>query len=198
MPLHTGADHSVTRLLEAWREGDLKARERLMVQVYDELRSVARRHLRGERAGHTLQPTSLVHEAYERLAGQETPFQNRAHFFAVAAQAMRRVLVDRARERLADKRGGTWVKVSLDHAEERVEGDLLADVLHIDRALGELKALDPRQEQILTLRCFAGLSVEETAAMLDVSPTTVKREWRLGRAWLTRYLKTAGARDPRQ
>jgi RNA polymerase sigma factor (TIGR02999 family) len=161
-----------------------------MLLVYRQLRRLAAGQLRRERPDHTLQPTALVHEMYERVVEQTSvDWQNRAQFFAVAAQAMRRILVDHARERRARKRGGTWVKVQLDDGGGSRAPDVDVDVLIVDEALEELKRLDPRQEQILSLRCFAGMSVDETARALEVSCTTVKREWRMGRAWLHRRLE---------
>ncbi len=160
-----------------------------MPLVYAELRSLARRYLRRERSDHTLQATALVHEAYLRLVDQRgVTWQNRAHFFGVAAQAMRRILVDHARRHHAAKRGGPAFKISLDDvvvaAQERSD-----DVLALDDALTRLTALDPRQGQIVELRVFSGLTVEETAEALGISPATVKREWMSAKAWLTREVR---------
>jgi RNA polymerase sigma factor (TIGR02999 family) len=157
-----------------------------MPLVYDELRHLARDYLRRERAGHTLQPTGLVHEAYLRLVDQTSAtWQNRAHFFSVAARVMRRVLVDYAREHRAQKRGGHLEKVEFDEA-LAPSIDKSLDLVALDEALQELTALDPRQSQIVELRFFGGMTVEEIAELLDVSPRTVKREWRLAKAWLRR------------
>lgn len=178
----------VTALLLAWSDGDEAARARLMDAVYDELRRVARRHLRRERADHSLAPTALVHEAYLKLVDQRrVRWQNRAHFFGIAAQVMRRILVDHARSRAAVKRGGD-AKVAFDDV---VVGTapLNVDVLALDAALEKLASLDARQSRLVELRFFAGLTVEETAAALDIAPITVKRDWALARAWLFRELR---------
>jgi RNA polymerase sigma factor (TIGR02999 family) len=162
--------------------------DRLMPEVYAELRRVAAVYLRRERPGQTLQPTALVNEAYVRLAGQHTRFQNRAHFCAIAANAMRQILVERARARNAQKRGGGAPRVTLD------EGVVAApippvDLPALDEALTRLAALDPQQARIVELRFFGGLSVEETAETIGVSPATVKRHWSVARAWLARELE---------
>jgi len=180
----------VTRILQAWGRGDQQAVDRLMPLVYGELRRLARHYLRRERPDHTLQPTALVHEAYLRLVDQRgVTWQNRAHFFGVAAQAMRRILVDHARRHHAAKRGGPAFKVWLDDvviaAKERSD-----DLLALDDALNRLAAMDPRQGQIVELRLFSGLTVEETAEALGISPATVKREWTSAKAWLTRELRS--------
>jgi RNA polymerase sigma factor (TIGR02999 family) len=182
------ADGNVTRLLEQMRHGDAAAQEQLLPLVYDELRKIAAGYMRREREGHTLQPTALVNEAYLRLVKQpDVDWQNRAHFFGVAAQFMRRILVDHARRKNAGKRGG--VKVTLDEAMASTEGrdDV---VLGVDRALEKLSRLDARQSRIVELRFFAGLSVEETALVLGVAPRTVNREWRMAQAWLRNELET--------
>lgn len=181
----------VTRLLQQWRTGDAAALEALTPLVYGELRRLAERQMRCERPDHTLQATALVHEAYLRLAGPASPdWQDRAHFFAVAARLMRRILVDHARARRFAKRGGGAVRVSLDEAaalwEERA-GDLVA----LDEALERLGALDPLGQRIVELRFFGGLSVEESAEALGVSPAAVKRGWRSARAWLHAELSAA-------
>jgi RNA polymerase sigma factor (TIGR02999 family) len=179
---------NVTRLLVDWSNGDVQARDKLMSAVYDELRRMARRYMSSENPGHTLQPTALVHDAYLRLVDQSlVKWQNRAHFFGVAAQIIRHILVDHARERHALKRGGASFKVTLTEdviAAEQVDLDLV----RLDEALGRLAALDSRQGRIVELRFFGGLSIEETAAVLNVSPATVKREWTTARAWLNREL----------
>jgi len=179
----------VTRLLLAWNQGDQSAIERLMPLVYDELRRLAERHFRRERVGHTLQPTAVVHEAYFRLVDQtRVTWKNRGHFFAVASQAMRRILVDYARARAADKRGGGEVRVTLASAEASPEPSGELDLLALDEALTRLKGLDGAQAQIVELRFFGGLSIEETAEALETSPSSVKREFRSAKAWLFREL----------
>lgn len=188
-------DPPVTELLEQVRAGDRSAFARLWPVVYEELRTLAARLLHAERPGHTLQPTALVHEAYLRLVDERAGWQDRAHFFAIAAQAMRRILVDYARGHLASKRGGALRRVSLDAASggpEAVEVGL-DDVIEVDAALGELSALDAFGAQVVELRYFGGLTIEETAAALDVSPATVKREWQLAKAWL--YRRLSGGHD---
>lgn len=181
----------VTRLLQGWRAGDREAAERLMERVYDELRRLARRRLSGERAGHTLQPTALVHEAYMKLAGQRVDWRSRAHFFALAATAMRRILVSHARKRRAAKRGGGALTLTLDEGLAG-GGERDLDLLALDRALAGLAALDPRQARIVELRYFAGLTIEETAEAVGVSPATVKLDWQMARAWLHRELGEGG------
>jgi RNA polymerase sigma factor (TIGR02999 family) len=179
----------VTRLLGELSAGDRDALSQLLPLVYDELRRLASRRLHRERPGHPLQPTALVHEAYIRLLEQrEVRWKNRGHFFAVAAQAMRRILIDQARAQLAEKRGGPQVAVSLDDAviaSEPKPEELIA----LDAAITQLSAVDPRQVQVVELRFFAGLTIEETAEALGISDTTVKREWRLARAWLHRAVE---------
>jgi RNA polymerase sigma factor (TIGR02999 family) len=188
-------DPPVTELLEQVRAGDRSAFARLWPVVYEELRRLASRLLRAERPEHTLQPTALVHEAYLRLVDERAGWQDRAHFFAIAAQAMRRILVDYARGHLASKRGGSLRRVSLDDplAASTPAGVGLDDVIEVDEALGELAALDAFEAQVVELRYFGGLTVEETAAALGVSPATVKREWQLARAWL--YRRLSGGHD---
>jgi RNA polymerase sigma factor (TIGR02999 family) len=184
------ANRDITQLLVQWGEGDAQALESLLPLVYAELRRIAARQLRGERREHTLAPTALVHELYLRLVGQrQASWQNRAQFFAVAARLMRRILVDHARSRLAGKRGGAGTFVPLDEAGARGAEQNVADVLAVDEALDRLARLDAVQARVLELRFFAGLTVEETAHVLSCSPRTVKREWRLARAWLYRELK---------
>jgi len=180
----------VTGLLIRWSQGDTQALERLMPVIYDECRLIAARQLRREHRDHTLDPTSLVHEMYLRLVDQHrATWANRAQFFGVAAQLMRRVLVDYARARHASKRGGSATRVSLGAAAESPSDSPVGDVLAIDEALGRLAALDPEQVRIIELRFFAGLTVEETAHVVGRSPRTVKREWRLAKAWLYRELR---------
>lgn len=178
----------VTALLLAWREGDTAARNRLFEAVYDELRRLARGRLRGERSDISLEPTALVHEAYLKLIDQRgAGWQNRAHFFSMAGHVMRRILVDHARARSAAKRGDA-VRVPLEGVDIATDS-LEVDVLALDAALDKLAAIDQRQSELVELRFFAGLTVDETAAALDVAPITVKRDWALARAWLFRELK---------
>jgi RNA polymerase sigma factor (TIGR02999 family) len=180
----------ITELLANWGQGNADTREALMPLVYDELRRIARRHLWRQRPNHTLQSAALVNEAYLRLVRQESPqWQNRAHFFGVAAQAMRQILVDYARSRLAAKRGAGAPRFTLDTKIalpelEKEEVDLVA----LDDALNTLTALDPRQSRIIELRFFGGLSIQDTAVVLGISPATVKREWTMARMWLHREL----------
>ena len=182
---------TVTDLLVAWGRGDEQALDRLTPFVYDELRRLARSYLRRERPDHTLQPTALVHEAYVRLMDLgKLDWQNRAHFLGVAARLMRQILVDHARSRRAAKRGSGGEKLSLDLAVAQPE-EREVDLLAVDEALSSLARLDPEQSRIVELRFFGGLTIEETAEVLGVSPSTAKREWRLARAWLYRRMKTA-------
>lgn len=175
----------ITHLLRGWQQGDSVAESDLVAVIYAELKQVAANRLRHERGDHTLQPTALVNEAWMRLAQVQSDWQNRAQFFAMAATAMRRILVEHARRRDAAKRGDGLHKVALDDALERVPGPMPDDrLLALDQALTRLEKLDPRQARVVELRFFSGLSVEETSALLDVSPGTVKREWAAARAWL--------------
>jgi len=179
----------VTELLVQWSNGDDAALVRLMPLVYEECRRIATRQMRGEREEHTLTPTALVNELYLRLVDQRrTTWSNRAQFFGIAAQLMRRVLVDHARARLAEKRDGRRIVVSLEAADDVTTSSPLADVLAIDDALIRLGRIDHDQQRIVELRFFAGLTVEETAHVLGRSPRTVKREWQLAKAWLFREL----------
>ncbi len=188
------ASNEVTGLLLRWSEGDPDALECLLPVVYDECRRIAARQLRGERREHTLSPTALVHEMYLRLVDQRrATWRNRAQFFGIAAQLMRRVLVDHARARLAKKRDGSRLLVSLDAAAETPDDSGITDLLAIDEALSRLAKLDPDQERIVELRFFAGLTVEETAHVLGRSPRTIKREWQLAKAWLFRELHPEGS-----
>lgn len=188
------AASDITELLLRWSAGDRRALGDLMPLIYEECRAIAARQLGSEAREHTLDPTALVHELYLRLVDQRRArWQNRAHFFAVAAQLMRRILVDHARARRADKRGGSAVFVSLDAAADSGDDARIADVLAIDDALGRLAEQDPDQVRVVELRFFAGLSVEDTALVLGRSPRTVKREWRLARAWLYRELREGNA-----
>ncbi len=182
------AAQEVSQLLRAWSSGDPSAFDQLMPLVYDELRQMAQRYMRRQQPGHTLQTTALIHEAYLKLVEQqETPWQNRAHFFGVAAKAMRHILVDYARTKHAAKRGGEMLLVSLDEA-ATVSDERAAEVVALDEALEALAALDRRKCQVVEMRYFGGLTVEETATVLQVSPETVARDWRLARAWLLHEL----------
>ena len=177
-------DEQVSQLLEAWAKQDRSARERLMPLVYDELRRLAHQYMRRERDNHTLQTTGLVNEVYLRLAGLDRlQWRDRSHFMAMAATFMRRILVDYARERGADKRGAGISITSIDdHDAPAPEREL--DLISLDEALTRLASFDARQSRIVEMRFFGGLTVEETAEALDLSPTTVKREWASARAWL--------------
>jgi RNA polymerase sigma factor (TIGR02999 family) len=178
----------VTTLIAHWREGDHSARDELFALVYKELRNMAQHYLRLERSGHTLQPTALVHELYLRLVASEpVMWQNRAHFFAVAAQTLRRILVDSARARSAEKRGANPVKVSLTSAEGWVKSRD-EDLLLLDAVLVRLAELEPRAARVVELRFFGGLSETEVAEVLDISAITVKRDWKVARAWLMTHL----------
>lgn len=180
--------HNATQILARAVGGDEAAAARLLPMVYEELRALAARALRRERADHTLQPTALVHEAFLRLIDQtQAEYNSRTHFFAVSAQVIRRILVDHARQHHALKRGGNWLKVTLDHA-NAASSDEALDLLGLDEALNKLCTLDERQSKVVELRFFGGLSVEETAATLGVSPRTVEEDWRMARAWLKREL----------
>ena len=192
----TPSSSDVTRLLLRWSEGDAGALDLLLPVIYTELRRIASSQLRRERADHTLAPTALVHELYMRLVDQRrATWQHRAQFFGVAAQLMRRILVDHARERHAGKRGGSATRVSLEAVLEEsdptagAQDQGVVDVLAVDEALERLTCLDAEQARIVELRFFAGLTVEETAHVLNRSPRTIKREWRLAKAWLHRELR---------
>ena len=188
------AGGEVTRLLGQLGAGSQDVAGQLVPLIYDELRRIAGAQMRRERADHTLQATAVVHEAYMRLVGdQEIDWQSRAHFFAIAARTMRRVLMDYARQRHAGRRGGEGArKVDID-AELLIADDRLEDVAALDELLGQLTEMDPEQGRIVELRFFAGLNVEETAEVMGISPRTVKREWRLAKAWLDS--KLAGAKS---
>jgi RNA polymerase sigma-70 factor (ECF subfamily) len=187
MPLRSTS--GVTQLLLAWGRGDESARDRLIPVVHAELRRIARRQMGNERVGHTLQPTALVNEAYLRLVDiRQVAWQNRAHFFAMSSRVMRRVLVDAARARGYQKRGAAARKVSFDEAligaQERG-----TDVIALDDALTALSAVDPRKAQVVEMRFFGGLSIEETAEALGVAERTVKRDWTMAKLWLLKELK---------
>jgi RNA polymerase sigma factor (TIGR02999 family) len=177
----------VTELLLAWGQGDPAALDQLIPSVYDELHRLAQHYMRREAPGHTLQTTALVNEAYLRLVDQNVSWRNRAHFIGVAAQLMRRILVDHARAHRYAKRGGGQFQVTLDAVAEMAEGRS-PDLVALDDALMSLAALNPQQARIVELRYFGGLTIEETAEVLGVSDTTVEREWRVARAWLRREL----------
>jgi RNA polymerase sigma-70 factor (ECF subfamily) len=184
----TPSSENVTQLLLDWRNGDQTALDRLMPLVYKELRRIAGHYMRDERQGHTLQTSALVNEAYLRLVDHENiPWQNRAHFFGVAAQAMRRILVDHARTRNYQKRGGGAQQVSLDEAATVAE-ERAAEMIALDDALKELARMDERKSRVVELRYFGGLSVEETAEALGVSIQTVGRDWSTAKAWLLREM----------
>lgn len=183
------APHEVTHLLRAWSQGDQAALDELLPLIYRDLHRQAERFMRSQSPAHTLQVTGLVHEAYFRLVGQAgVEWQSRAHFFGVAGKAMRSILVDHARARVAGKRGGGARQLTLGAADSAAGAELGVDVLALDEALSRLAALDPEQSRLVELRYFAGLSIEETAEVLDVSPATIKRRWRVTRAWLKREL----------
>jgi RNA polymerase sigma factor (TIGR02999 family) len=180
--------HDITSLLVSWRQGDAAALDRLVPLVYDELRRVARRQLRGEPHGHALQPTALVHEVYLRLVDVERiTLRSRAHFFGVAAVLMRQILVDYARRQRADKRGGGVTMMSLDEVSPAAQAPSV-DVLALDEALEALSSVDARQCRVVELRFFAGLNIDEAAEALGLSPATVEREWAFAKAWLLRRL----------
>lgn len=178
----------VTALLLQWREGNAVALERLMALVYSDLRKVARAHLRREQAGHSLQATALVHEVYLRLVSVDRlRVENRAHFIAVAARLMRQILVDHARRQRAGKRGGAVALVSLGSVTSRAEpggGETNVDILALDRALDDLASFDKQQCQVVEMKFFGGLTIEETAEALNISTATVEREWAIAKAWL--------------
>lgn len=177
---------NITHLLREWSDGDERALDRLTPLVYGELRKQAARYLRRERRDHSLQTTALINEAYLRLIDTKgIRWQDRAHFFAIAANLMRRVLVEHARRRDAEKRGGSQIRLTLDRTVAVAKGSDV-DVLAIDEALTRLAAIDEQQAQVVELRFFSGLSVEETATALGISPRTVKRDWSVARAWLRR------------
>jgi len=182
--------HNVTLLLKAWGGGDKEALDHLAPVVYRELRRIAGRLMAGQRPNHTLQATALVNEAYVRLVdAQQVSWQDRAHFFALCARAMRQILIDHARARASEKRGGDQISIELDEA-LAASPSPEANLLELDDALNRLAALDPRKSQVVELRFFGGLSLEETAEALKVSTKTVQRDWDLARGWLYRELKT--------
>lgn len=185
----------VTQLLIDWRSGDQSALDKLMLLVYDELHALARRYMKQERGDHTLQTTALVNEAYLKLVGGQTPdWQNRAHFFGVAAQVMRHLLIDHARSKRYARRGGSTVRITLDDNVAASPGESI-DLLALDEVLDRLDAIDERKRRIVELRYFSGLSVEETAEVLGLSVITIKREWLKAKAWLYRELNQEGQTD---
>jgi RNA polymerase sigma factor (TIGR02999 family) len=186
----TPSRDGVTELLSRWNDGDIGARDALIPLVYDELRRVAKKNLAGQRSDHTLQATALVHEAYLRLVNRKAAnWQGRTHFFALAAQMMRQILVDHARMHNAEKRGGGMLTLVL---EDDVAGkpEINLDLIGLDRAMKQLASLDARQSQIVELRFFGGLSIEEAARVVDISPATAKREWATARVWLHHAMET--------
>jgi len=186
---------NVTELLLAWQAGDHAALDKLLPAIQPELRRIARRHMAAERPGHMLQLTALINEAYLRLAGsKDIQWQGRAHFFAVATQAMRRILVDHARERARVKRGGGAFRISLSDA-DHLALPRRTDVVALDDALNALEKFDQRKSKVIELRFFGGLSLQETADVLQVSVATIRRDWSLARAWLYRELGDGGRRD---
>ena len=189
-------ERDVTSLLVRWRNGDANAFDELAPIVYDELRKLARSHLRRERPGHTLQSTALVHEAYLRMIDQQNvSWQNRSHFYGIAAQMIRRILVDYARAKKTKKRGEAAPKIAFEEA-AGAHGAEDLDLVALDDALKALAEIDPRQSRIVELRYFAGLSIEDTAEVLGISPATVKRDWTVARAWLRRELVRGEAHRP--
>lgn len=192
--MSTVSQKDITGLLLDWSSGDKAALDKLIPLVYKELHRIAHRYMRRERIGNTFQTSALINEAYIRLVDyKKMRWQDRAHFFAVSAQAMRRILVDRARSRRRDKRGGTGQRVSLDQAADLAE-DRASDIVALDDALTDLSTIAPRKGQIVELRYFGGLSIDEAAEVLGVSSPTVQREWRAAKAWLYRAI-TEGNRD---
>ena len=186
----TDSRDTVTELLTRWNDGEVGARDALVPMVYDELRRLAKKHLAGQRSDHTLQATALVHEAYLRLVNHKAPnWHGRTHFFAMAAQMMRQILVDHARMRNAAKRGSGAFTVALNDDVADKPGVNL-DLICLDQAMKRLALLDPRQSQIVELRFFGGLSIEEVARVVDISPATAKREWATARVWLHHALES--------
>lgn len=190
--METGGQKNISLILKDWSSGKNEAVDELMPVIYDELKKIAAQYLRKERREHTLQPTELAHEAYLKLIDiSNVDWQDRAHFFAVSAQVIRHILVDYARAKLTDKRGGAAERIVLDEAvsfSEEPDTDLLA----LDEALNLLATFDEQQSKIVELRFFGGLTIEETAAVLKLSPATIKREWTLAKAWLFKRLKDEG------
>ena len=193
----TLSPQEVTQLLADWGKGDRSALDKLFPLVQSELRRIAQRQMSQERPGHTLQATALVNEAYLKLAGQHGfDWHNRAHFFAVCAQVMRHILIDHARAHARDKRGGGAIQVSLNEA-LMVAEDQAAHFIALDEALRVLESLDPQKGKIIELRYFGGLSIEETAEVLNISPRTVRREWQRSKAWLYRMISEGTENETR-
>lgn len=181
----------ITRLLREIREGDSGAFDRLMPLVYDELRQIARRQLRGERSDHTLDTSALTHEVYLKLVGEsEVDWENRAHFFVLAARAMRQILIDHARKRNAQKRGGNWTRTTLSSRNLRVEVQM-GELIDLDEGLRRLHEIDERASRVVELRFFGGMTEDEVAEVLDISTRTVQRDWRKARAWLYKEVYSA-------
>jgi RNA polymerase sigma factor (TIGR02999 family) len=183
--------HTVTRLIHQWKNGDADAFSALMPLVYDELRRLARKYMASENSGHTLQHTALVHEAYLQLVGMDIGWKDRAHFFAVAARAMRRILVDHARTRKADKRGGEFAHIALDEDVVKAAPRRTVDILDVDTALQKLAALDSRKSEMIEMRYFGGLSQEELAEVFGISIATVNRDLSSAKEWLSAELGPA-------
>lgn len=181
--------HAVTQLLENWRSGDDNALEQLTPLVYDELRRLARRYMQSERPGHTLQATGLVNEAFVRLADMNLPWQDRAHFFAIAARLMRRILIDHARSHASAKRGAGRVKITLNEEQMSADAELSENIVALDDALMVLAGIDERKSDIVVLHFFGGMTYNEAAEALGISAATVHRELRLAKAWLLNELK---------
>jgi RNA polymerase sigma factor (TIGR02999 family) len=195
--MNSPVSENMTQLLLAWSRGDEAARDELIPLVYDTLRRIARRQLRGERAGHTLETAELINEAYLKLAGQSVPWESRAHFFGIAARLMRQLLVDHARARQRLKRGGELQQISLTAAANIVQEEVV-DLLVLDEALETLAEVDPQRGRIVELRFFGGLTIEETAHVMGISTPTVERGWRAARAWLQTELSHSIAKhEPR-
>lgn len=188
-PLNESPPHEITKLLKDWSGGDSTALDKLIPLVYEELHQLAHQHMRHERAGHLLQTSALINEAYLRLVDQpDLTIENRAHFFGVAARLMRQILVDEARKRNSAKRGGDFIQVSFTEATNLAQ-EQAASVVALDDALKRLETIDTRQSEIVELRFFGGLSIEDTAEVLKVSPGTVMRDWTFARAWLKNEMR---------
>lgn len=185
MEPHHPKPREITKMLREWSDGRREVLDELMPLVYDELRRQASRYLRGERPGHTLQTTALIHEAYLKLVDQrDVNWKNRAHFYGIAAQAMKRILVDHAKSRHREKRGGAAENLPLDEARFAISGRTNVDLIAVDEALTRLAELDPQQASIVELKFFGGFSIDEIAEAVQISPATVKREWNSAKVWL--------------
>jgi RNA polymerase sigma factor (TIGR02999 family) len=187
-----GSPHDITQMLGDWSRGDDAAGERMAPIVFDELRAISRRLLQGERSSHTLQPTALVNEAFERLVKVDVDWQDRAHFYAFSARLMRRILINHAERRSADKRGGDRIVLSLTHGEAAAEPETDAALIELHDAIEALAVYDDRKARLIELQYFGGLTVEEMACVEDISQSTVARELRFARAWLKNRLQAAG------